>query len=109
MILLLSCVEVKVVANEFCTAWFNIAGRVKNATCDLLAPIAPQILESDDENGIPRRTEDLFNLSSCGWTEFYTDDSVLHKVWEIYESDYALLGWYNIDVWKARLNLCLGM
>lgn len=63
--------------------------------------------ESVDEPG--SRTEDLFREASCGWTKYYTEHSVLQKVWEIYQSDYAHLGWYDIDVWKSRLSACLEM
>lgn len=42
----------------------------------------------------------------CGeWVDFY-DAGILDMVASIYHEDYRLYKWYNVDVWKARLEQC---
>lgn len=61
--------------------------------------------ETLDGLGIPSRTSDLFE-GSCRWTEFYTDVEMLETVATLYELDFSLYGWYNIDGWKEEFKRC---
>lgn len=44
--------------------------------------------------------------NQCGkWTSYY-DRETLDKVASIYHQDFQMYKWYDIDVWKARVNAC---
>ena len=53
------------------------------------------------------RAQNLFLGDSCAWTEYYSDHAILDKVGLLYSEDFELFGWYDIAVWKKRLEACL--
>ena len=56
---------------------------------------------------VPPHARDLFAGDSCGWTEYYSDQSILEKVGQLYKPDFDLFEWYNLDTWRERLDKCL--
>lgn len=56
---------------------------------------------------ISPRARDLFSDGSCAWTKYYTDQTILEKVGRLYSQDFDLLGWYDLDAWREKLDACL--
>lgn len=56
---------------------------------------------------IPRRAEDLFEENICNWVQYYLNEKILRDVEQIYHTDYAMFGWYDIEKWIKKMNLCL--
>ncbi|CAM9272261.1 unnamed protein product, partial [Laminaria digitata] len=52
------------------------------------------------------RARDLFSDGSCEWTEYYTDQTILEKIGGLYSQDFDLFGWYDLQVWRERLEAC---
>ncbi|CAB1117046.1 unnamed protein product [Ectocarpus sp. CCAP 1310/34] len=64
---------------------------------------------NDMGDPFPRHARDLFEGENpCAWTEYYSDLEILDAVGVVYEMDYTHYRWYRLDVWKGKLNDCLG-
>lgn len=96
----------------------------QNRSVNLLESLPNRIWEKHARNFVGTgnavfdgRRNDQFNLgfvdlgvegkNQCGkWSSFY-DSETLDAVVSIYRQDYQMYKWYNIDVWKARVDACL--
>lgn len=75
-----------------------------------LVPLCSVLWEAEFEAqslAPPTRTQHLFDESTCEWTNFYTDESILDMVFTLYAADYSHFSWYHIHKWKNRLQQCL--
>lgn len=53
------------------------------------------------------QARDLFEGDSCQWTKFYANEEMLRKVQYLYQEDYDMFGWYDVDYWVTRQRVCL--
>eukprot|EP00904_Undaria_pinnatifida_P002354 jgi/Undpi1/12119/HiC_scaffold_5.g01795.m1 len=94
------------VARHYPYVEINTDGLVSNKAIE---PDLPEY-EEGQNNAAPTispRAQELFSDGSCGWAEFYTDLKMLDSVGRLYGDDYELFGWYDLQPWRERLELCL--
>lgn len=94
------------VARQYPYVETNTDGLVSNKA------IEPDLHEYEEgqNNAAPTispRAQQLFSDGSCAWAEFYTDLKMLDSVGRLYGDDYELFGWYDLQPWRERLELCL--